>query len=141
MVYSLGYLLCKNENHKFPTPSTRAAHGGDIKDRALLCTEGYQPLRHIKARPAAVYLLTWITWQTGSSWLSRRGQGCSGGWEQHWSPGGSQFCSVSCIPAERQGYVGMRKRRLRAAKLKDHGENLITHTHTNKQYLNDPIVN
>ena len=52
MVYSLGYLLCKNERHKFPTSPTHAAHDGDIKDRALLCTEGYWPLRPIKGRPA-----------------------------------------------------------------------------------------
>ena len=33
MVYSLGYLRCKNENHKFPTPSTCAAHSGDKKEQ------------------------------------------------------------------------------------------------------------
>lgn len=34
-----------------PLPLT-AAHDSDIKDGALLCTEGYWPLRHIKRRPA-----------------------------------------------------------------------------------------
>lgn len=52
MLYSLGYLLCKNEHHKSPASSTRAAHDGDMKDRPLPCTEGYWPLTDITARPA-----------------------------------------------------------------------------------------
>lgn len=62
MVYSLGYLLCKNEHHKFSTSSIHATHDCNIKDRNLLCTER---LNHIKARPKEVsvnvdYLADWI---------------------------------------------------------------------------------
>ena len=82
-------------------------------------------------------LLMWITWQTGSSWLSKTGRCCRGGgcaW--CWSPGGSPSCSVSWTPAERRGYGGGRRRRdLGTTKLADEYESLQIKiwSHTEKQ--------